>query len=141
MTNNTINIPINSLQHTGIPVTDIQASEAFYNRLGFANVMQAGFIHEGKPGTCIMMKRGSIIIELYQMPEPVLAEIRSRKDGHIDHIAFDVSDIHETFALVKQAGFNIVEDAPVFLQFWEKGTRFFNITGPDGERLEFNQVL
>ena len=141
MANNTITIPINSLHHTGIPVTNMQVSEAFYKRLSFENVMQAGFVHDGKPGTCIMIKRESIIIELYQMPEPVLQEIRSRGNGHIDHIAFDVSDIDETFALVKAAGFNIIEDAPVFLQFWEKGTRFFNIAGPDGERLEFNQVL
>ncbi len=141
MTNDTVTIPINSLQHTGIPVTDIQASEAFYKNLGFSNVMRAGFLHDGKSGTCMMMKRDGIIIELYQMPEHILTEIRSRKNGHIDHIAFDVSDIDETFALVKEAGFNIIEDAPVFLQFWEKGTRFFNITGPDGERLEFNQVL
>jgi lactoylglutathione lyase len=52
-----------------------------------------------------------------------------------------VADIDETFATVKEAGFKVVEDAPVFLQFWKNGCRYFNITGPDGERLEFNQIL
>lgn len=134
-------LKINAIQHIGIPVTDIANSQAFYERLGFANVMQAGFGTEGASGTCIMMKRDSMVIELYQLPESELAEIKTRGNGHIDHVAFDVSDIDATYAIIKQAGFNIIEPEPVFLQFWERGCKYFNITGPDGERLEFNQVL
>jgi catechol 2,3-dioxygenase-like lactoylglutathione lyase family enzyme len=134
-------INITSIQHIGVPVTNMGVSEAFYGRLGFANVMQAGFGREGVRGTCVMMQRDSMIIELYQLPEPELSEIRTRKNGHVDHIAFDVPDIDEVFATVTQAGFNIIEPEPVFLQFWAKGCKYFNITGPDGERLEFNQVL
>ena len=134
-------IVINHLQHTGIPVTDIKHSEAFYKRLGFANVMEAGFTQNGEPGTCIMMQNNSVIIELYQLPARQLQGIRDRKDGHIDHIAFDVDDIDSTFSLLANAGFTIMEPAPVFLSFWEKGCRYFNILGPDGERLEFNQVI
>jgi catechol 2,3-dioxygenase-like lactoylglutathione lyase family enzyme len=134
-------INITAIQHIGIPVTNITTSQAFYERLGFANVMQAGFGEEGARGTCVMMKRDSMIVELYQLPEPDLSEIRTRKNGHIDHVAFDVPDIDEAFTTIKQAGFNIIEPEPVFLQFWTKGCKYFNITGPDGERLEFNQVL
>ena len=54
-----------------------------------------------------MLQRDGIIIECYQMPEAELAEIRSRGSGHIDHIAFDVDDIDETFNTVKAAGFDI----------------------------------
>jgi len=136
-----INLQINAIQHIGIPVTDIKASEAFYSRLGFANVMRAGFTDGGQPGTCIMMQRVAMIIELYQLPEHALGEIRNRKNGHIDHVAFDVPDIDAAFATLKHAGFNMLEPEPVFLQFWERGCRYFNITGPDGERLEFNQKL
>jgi catechol 2,3-dioxygenase-like lactoylglutathione lyase family enzyme len=132
---------LNKIQHIGIPVTDIAVSEAFYIRLGFTNVMESGFLYENKTGTCIMMQRGQMIIELYQMPDPKLGEIRNRKDGHIDHIAFDVPDVDKTFSILKNAGFAVIEEEPVFLAFWEKGCKFFNITGPDGERLEFNQVL
>lgn len=134
-------IRINSLQHVGIPVTDISVSEAFYNRFGFQKVMQAPFDMDGKTGTCIMMQHGRIILELYQLPEPRLREIRERKDGHIDHIAFDVDDIDSTFAVLKAAQFQVIEAAPVYLSFWQRGCRYFNILGPDGERLEFNQVL
>jgi lactoylglutathione lyase len=34
-----------------------------------------------------------------------------------------------------------MEDKPVFLPFWKKGCKYFNILDPDGERLEFNQIL
>ena len=68
-------------------------------------------------------------------------EIRNRKNGHIDHIAFDVDDIDKTFAELKDETFNILEEQPVFLSFWKNGCNYFNITGPDGERMEFNQIL
>jgi catechol 2,3-dioxygenase-like lactoylglutathione lyase family enzyme len=134
-------IAINHLHHAGIPVTDIAVSEAFYTLLGFKNIMQSNFMMEGETGTCIMMENNTAIIELYQLPGKKLDEIRKRKDGHIDHIAFDVDDIDTTFALLKAASFNVLEEAPVYLSFWKKGCRYFNITGPDGERLEFNQVI
>jgi len=136
-----MNLKLNHIQHIGVPVTNIQASEAFYERLGFKNVMATTFQYNGGMGNVAMMKRDAMIIELYQMPEAELAAIRNRKNGHIDHVAFDVDDIDKTFEVLKSNAFNVIEDQPVFLSFWEKGCKYFNITGPDGERLEFNQIL
>ena len=136
-----MNLKINRLQHIGVPVSDLVISKAFYNRLGFTDVMNAGFIHQGGDGKVCMMQLDAILMELYQMPEPELSNVRQRKDGHIDHIAFDVDDIDATFALLKNEGFAVIEEQPVFLNFWEKGCKYFNITGPDGERLEFCQIL
>lgn len=124
-----------------MPVTDLKRSEAFYEKLGFANVMASGFDYQGGRGSVAIMRRDAMILELYQMPEAQLQEIRSRKDGHIDHVAFDVDNIDDTFSTLKNAAFSIVEDAPVFLPFWKNGCKYFNILGPDGERLEFNQIL
>ena len=136
-----MNFKINHLQHTGIPVTDLKVSETFYQKLGFKNVMASEFDFNDGKGKVAMMQSGDIIIEIYQMPEKELAEIRNRQNGHIDHIAFDVSDIDEAFDVLKKASFHIVEDSPVFLPFWKNGCKYFNILGPDGERLEFNQIL
>lgn len=136
-----VNLSISTIQHVGIPVTNIQNSETFYTNLGFENVMRATFMHNNEEGVCIMMKQGNIIIELYQMPQKELAGIAARKDGHVDHVAFDVADIDKTFSVLKEAGYNIIEEAPVYLKFWKNGCKYFNIPGPDGERLEFNQVL
>ena len=136
-----MNLKINSLQHVGIPVTDIRRSVLFYEKLGFENVMSATFNYNNDTGNVVMMKLNDIIVELYQMPPKELEEIRNRTNGHIDHIAFDVDDIDATFSVLKEAGFNIIEPQPVFLAFWQKGCKYFNITGPDDERLEFNQIL
>jgi lactoylglutathione lyase len=134
-------IKLNHIQHIGVPVTDIKTSEVFYEKLGFTNTMSSTFEYNGSKGIVAMMKLNDMIIELYQMPEAELKEIIERKNGHVDHIAFDVDDIDETFKELKQNGFNILEEAPVFLSFWKNGCKYFNITGPDGERLEFNQIL
>ncbi len=136
-----MNLKINRLQHIGLPVTDLKASAAFYCRLGFSSAMSSGFDYKGGRGSVLMMRRDEIVIELYQMPEAELQEIRTRKDGRIDHIAFDVDDIDETFGELKAAEFFVIEEGPVFLPFWEHGCKYFNILGPDGERLEFNQIL
>jgi lactoylglutathione lyase len=116
-------------------------SELFYTRLGFINVMQSPFALEGEDGLCVMMKHGEMLVELYQLPQKFLGEIGSRKHGHVDHIAFDVDHIEAVFEQLKVEGFTILEDAPVWLPFWKNGCRYFNIIGPDGERLEFNEVL
>jgi len=137
-----IQLQIRSLQHIGIPVTDIKRSEVFYQSLGFVNNMQAYFPYGAdEKGTCIMMQLGSITIELYEMPEPDNTEVRNRKNGHIDHIAFDVADIDIAFQILQKSGFKPIEPAPVKLDFWKNGCAYFNILGPDGERLEFNQIL
>ena len=65
-------------------------------------------------GSVAMMQSRTIIIEIYQMPEAVLAEISIRKNGHTDHVAFDVADIDATFDALQKVNFNIVEPGPVF---------------------------
>ncbi len=132
---------INGLQHIGIPVSNIRKSEAFYKRLDFENVMETTFLYKDGSCTVIMMQLNDIIIELYQLPEPEVSAIRNRSDGHVDHIAFDVNNIEAVFAEMKSASFDVIEDEPAYLAFWKKGCRFFNIKGPDGERLEFNEIL
>jgi catechol 2,3-dioxygenase-like lactoylglutathione lyase family enzyme len=135
-------LKINRLQHVGIPVTDIKTSIAFYEKLGFYNAMSSTFTFNDEDGGMVaMMQNGDIILELYQMPETELQKIRARKDGHVDHIAFDVDDVEATFLTLKNAGYTVMEPQPVFLAFWKNGCKYFNILGPDGERLEFNQIL
>ena len=134
-------LKINHLQHIGLPIVDLKISQAFYESLGFRMAMHSTFMHEGEQGMVSMMKHEKIIIELYQMPEPELSNVKQRKDGHIDHITVDVDDIDETFTLLKNEGFSIIEDRLVFLPFWKNGCKYFNILGPDSERLEFCQIL
>jgi lactoylglutathione lyase len=132
---------IHRIQHVGIPVHDLEVSIPFYERLGFENVMESPFEFDGGFGTCVMMKNHEVIVELYQMPEKQLAEIKKRSNGHVDHFAIDVTDVDHAFETLKKAGVEILEETPTFLQFWKNGTRFFNVKGPSGEIIEFNQIL
>jgi lactoylglutathione lyase len=103
--------------------------------------MESPFEFDGGYGTCVMMKNHEVIVELYQMPEKQLAEIKKRSNGHVDHFAIDVADVDHAFETLKKAGFEILEETPTFLAFWKNGTRFFNVKGPSGEIIEFNQIL
>ena len=132
---------IKKIQHIGIPAHDLEISIPFYERLGFENVMESPFEFDGGYGTCVMMKNHEVIVELYQMPEKQLAEIKQRKNGHVDHFAIDVSDVDLAFDTLKKAGIEMLESTPTFLPFWKNGTRFFNVKGPSGETIEFNQIL
>lgn len=134
-------VKIEKIQHVGIPVINLERSEAFYKKLGFENVMESTFEFDGGTGKVAMMQQGEVIMEIYQMPEHLLGDIASRKDGHVDHIAFDVKNIDSVFAEMKENGFEVLEDKPVQLAFWKNGCKYFNIKGPDGERLEFNEIL
>jgi catechol 2,3-dioxygenase-like lactoylglutathione lyase family enzyme len=139
--NMSIDVHIRSLQHIGIPVTDLARSTAFYERFGFTVAMPSTFPHEAGTGHVAMLKLGEIILELYEFPAPALGEIRARGNGHIDHIAFDVADVDATFRALKEAGHEVLEPEPVTLPFWKAGCRYCYILGPDGERLEFNQIF
>ncbi|MEZ4969580.1 MAG: VOC family protein [Flavobacteriaceae bacterium] len=133
----------NGLQHLGLPVSNLKASVKFYESLGFKRIMAShvDVPEENDSILVAMMERQGVIIELYQVTKKDMAALKSRKDGHLDHIAFDVTDIEKAFNELKEAGFTMVEDNPVFLSFWEKGCKYFAIRGLDGEKLEFNQIL
>jgi len=62
-------------------------------------------------------------------------------DGHIDHIALDVLDINAAFQELQAASMEILEKAPVPLDFWDKGIQYFNIRGPDREKIEFSEKI
>ncbi len=129
------------IQHLGIPVTNLETTVEFYTRLGFRRIHSAHVDeNDGRVLVAFMEQRG-VIIEFYQVTGKERDEIRKRRDGHIDHIAFDVADVEEAFQELQSAGFEMVQEKPVFLDFWKRGCKYFAIRGPDGEKLEFNQIL
>lgn len=132
---------VGGLQHIGLPVTDIARSVDFYTRLGFHIAMEKEFQDTNGIVQVKMLELNGLVLEMYQLPAADLEGIRSRRDGHIDHIALDVLSVDRAFEELSAAGITPLEGAPVFLPFWEKGVRYFNIHGPDGERVEFNERI
>ncbi len=132
---------VKGFQHLGLPVTDLARSRAFYESLGFRPAFETTLLLDGKEILVLMLDLNGFILELYQLPAADLAEIRARRDGHIDHLALDVTDIDRAWQAAQAAGLQPLEDAPVYLPFWGKGCKYFTVRGPDGEKVEFNQIF
>ena len=130
------------IQHLGLPVTVLERSRDFYLNFGFVEMMRTDLPPREAPIRVAMLQKDDLTIELYELSGSEHAEIATRSDGHIDHIALNVLDIDSAYLELKAAGFEILEkDAPVFLPFWSYGVKFFTVRGPDGEKVEFNQIL
>jgi len=127
--------------HLGIPVTDIDASVKFYKAFGFGVMMEATIPVGEEDIKITIVERGGLSLEFYRLLAADLPEIRGRKDGKIDHFAMGVRDVDRAFAELRAAGVKPIEDSPVDLPIGPKGVRFFNVRGPDGEKMELNQRL
>jgi catechol 2,3-dioxygenase-like lactoylglutathione lyase family enzyme len=128
--------------HLGIPVTDINRSIQFYNQFGFRIMMEAAVpVGDGREVKITIVEKGGLYLEFYQLLDEALPEIRSRKDGHVDHVAMNVKDIDKAFSELQNAGICPLEVAPVFMPCWENGVRYFMFRGPDGEKIELNQRM
>ena len=133
---------LRGLQHVGIPVTDLDRSKNFYAQLGFVEVMRTDLPGTSEGIRVAMMQHEELTLELYQLGQEERQAIANRNDGHIDHIALDVMDIEQAYVEICGAGLEVLEDAaPVHLPFWDHGVKYFTIRGPDGEKVEFNQIL
>ena len=121
------------LQHVGIPVKNMDDAVHFYKSLGFEEAFRAAG-HEGN-GPVVFMKLKGLMVELYQR------ENTAGRPGAIDHIAIDVTDIAAAFDMVQKMEYPEKEKGICFLPFWQNGVRFFTICGPQGERVEFSQIL
>ena len=119
---------VTGLAHIGIYVRDMDASIAFYQKLGFTlerevngNVRLA-FLNTG---TCLLELVGRNV-------EPY------RTAGIVDHVAMIVDDIEAAVAKCNENG--IAVDASKIGGSSALGGRNVFFEGPDGERLEFYQL-
>ena len=122
---------INGLQHIGVPTKNMEATIAFYEKIGFEIAFET--VNDGD--RVVFLKSGSLVIETYESKDAAM------KSGAIDHIALDVKDIEKTYELISQEGLNSTQDTIHFLPFWENGVKFFTIEGPNKEKVEFSQYL
>ena len=122
---------IRGLQHIGLPTNDMKATIAFYESLGFE--IATRHINNGED--VVFLTLGSVCIETYENGKAV------GYDGAIDHICLDVDDIEKTWEEAKAMGLNIIDSEIQYLAFWANGVRFFNVLGPNKEKVEFGQIL
>lgn len=142
--NNVLKKAGNGLQgwaHLAVKVLDLQESRNFYEKIGF-EISETGYADtpEGKMEILFMVLKG-FMLELIQPVGRSMEELRARGTGHIDHIALDVQDVEDAFAEAQKCGFQSLDAAVQELPFFEHGVRFFTISGPGGEKIEFNQII
>ncbi len=121
---------ITGAQHIGIPTADMEGTVRFYERLGFAVTLRAGT----PDAPVAFLTQRDLTIETYQSAQT------AGKPGAIDHVALDVRDVDAALASVRALGYEPLEGGVRALPFG-RGVRFFNIVGPNGEKVEFNQKL
>ena len=124
---------VNGLQHLGVPTNDIGKTIAFYESLGFKVELRT--VNEAANEQVAFLSLGNVTIETYQN------RAASMKNGAIDHIALDVSDVDAVFERVSRLGHPMLDTEVQFLPFWERGVRFFTVLGPNHEKVEFSQRL
>jgi catechol 2,3-dioxygenase-like lactoylglutathione lyase family enzyme len=124
---------INGLQHIGIPTRSFESTIKFYEALDFEIVFQTT-IDDGK-AQVVFMQLYDIVIEIYEV------DVSSNRAGAIDHIAIDVEDVESLFECMKRKDYKVLNDEIQYLPFFENGVRFFTIEGPNGEKIEFNQII
>ncbi len=122
---------ITGLQHVGLPVQDMELTLEFYRNLGF----EEAFSTFNQGSRVVFMQQKGLVVEIYEQ------EKTERIPGVIEHLALDVTDIEKTFEIAKAQGYEILDNEIQFLPFWKHGVKFFTIVGPNGEKIEFSQML
>jgi len=133
---------LEGIQHLAIFVTDINRSRDFYEQFGFKVKLSEAIPAEPEPVKVAFLELNGLTLELVELGGDMRQQIGSRDDGHIDHVALNVKDIEKAYAEMIANGFKALEEnAPVFLNIWKNGTKYFTIRGPEGEKVEFSQIL
>lgn len=125
---------IEGLAHIGLFIRDIEVSKKFYTeKLGFTIVCEA----EMADGTKIAMAQlNDMIIELVQSPG-----YDGYQDGFVNHISMKVKDIEAAMEDFKEKGIEFEMEEPIYLDNVFNGLKYIMFRGPDGERLEINELL
>lgn len=119
------------LQHIGIPTNSIKETIDFFTSLDFTIIYET----DNKGEHVAFLKLGDVVIETYENHQAAM------KPGAIDHVALNVSDIDATYDKVRQLGYEALEKGIMSLPFFDHGVKYFTISGPNLEKVEFSQYL
>lgn len=124
---------VTGIQHVGIPTDDIEKTVDFYTGLGFEAALRT--VNEAAGEQVAFLRMRNLVIETYEN------HAAKHRTGAVDHIALDVTDIETVFRTVKKGGYVLLDPEIQFLPFWRNGVKFFTMEGPNGEKIEFSQML
>ena len=124
---------ITRINHLGIRITNLEASRAFYEKLGFDFIVGP----VGPEPVAIMEHPSGININFIlngdaECKENVLMDVSAKHTG-ITHVALEIMDYDSAMAQVKQLEIDITGE----VEF--EGAKFFFIRDPDRNVIEFHQ--
>lgn len=122
---------IAGLAHIGIPTEDMEASRQFFETIGFT-LLENFLQPNGRP--VVFLGLGNVVLEVYEAKAAKAA-------GAIDHVALSVRDVGAVFHKMKELGYEALEGEIKLLDFGARRVRYFTISGPDKEKIEFCQSV
>ena len=113
------------LHHAGVPVASLERSIAFYQTVFGLRVAE-----RLRLGTeqLAFLEAGRSRVEL------IADGAADRATGVVDHLAFEVDDLDDSVARLRDRGVRLLDEAPIEVP--ALGARILFCLGPDGERIE-----
>ncbi len=104
---------LNKIEHIGIAVRDLEASNELFEKLLGRPPYKNEVVESEGVATSFFMS-GPNKVELLQAlhAESAIAKFIEKKGEGIHHIAFDVDDIKEEITRLKNEGFRVLNEAP-----------------------------
>lgn len=121
---------ITGIHHVAVRVHDLERSIDFYERHFDLSVVSRATLASGARIAFLAHPDGGAQLELIAGLDDHLDG-----DGLVHHVAFGVADVPAAFARLRDAGVELLEDAP---QTLANGRQLFSCRGPDGERLQLS---
>ena len=102
------------VEHIGIAVKDLSASNALFKRLFGKNHYKVEKVEREGVSTSFFMM-GDLKIELLEATDEnsAIAKFISKRGEGIHHIAFAVDDIHAEMQRLKNEGFELLSEEPM----------------------------
>ena len=124
----------NSLGHIAIKVRDLEASVAFYEKLGFPEFLRL-LEEDGRPWIVYLRFEDNLYLELFPGGSSVVPD---GKDSGVNHLSLTVDDIEETKRHLARVGIPLT--APRRETRGVDRNRGMWIADPDGNRIEIMEM-
>jgi len=124
-----------AVQHIAFNCRNLRGQEQFYAKhFGFR---RARIFNAGKPDEFIMLRLGSVCLELFTAHNPPAAETGREQPIGFKHLAFEVPDMEKAVAALQADG--IVTGGIIDCSSILRGMRVCFFKDPDGNQVELMQ--
>lgn len=120
-------VALDGVAHVAFAVSDVAASRAFYQKLGFEQAFEFGDAQG--TATSYMKINDRQYIELYRQDT-------AKQPVGLMHLCFDTSDIERLSAAYAERGLKPADNRKA-----RAGNLLFNLRDPEGQLLEYTQYL